>query len=167
MFKSDPRVIELEQRVLAYNQLLKYHGIKDHQVPKTKLGGIRTILLICKRLSIVLTLALWDFPGAILNLPIAIIARVISQQKAEAALKSSSVKVAGRDVLATWKVLVGLVLVPSLYGFYSFLVCLLLFKTTSLNFTSLFGYFILTWFAIAGISYASLRSGEIGLDIAK
>ncbi|MBM6384878.1 MAG: hypothetical protein JSY10_12910 [Paenibacillus sp.] len=167
MFKSEPRVVELEQRVLAYNQLLKYHGLRDHQVSKTKLGGLRTMLLICKRLSIIISLALFDFPGAILNLPVVVIARIISQQKAEAALKSSSVKIAGRDVLATWKVLVALVLLPSLYSFYSFLVGLLLLKVTPLPYLSILRYCVLTWFVIAGVSYASLRSGEIGLDIAK
>lgn len=63
MYKEDPRVVDLEQRVLAYNQLLKYHGIRDHQVSKTKLGGGHTKLLLCKRFFIMLMLALWDFPG--------------------------------------------------------------------------------------------------------
>lgn len=62
-YKDEPRVIDLEQRVLAYNQLLKYHGIKDHQVSKTKLGGSHTLVLICKRFFIMLMLALMDFPG--------------------------------------------------------------------------------------------------------
>lgn len=63
MFKDEPRVKEIEQRVLAYNQLLKYHGLRDHQVSKTKLGGRHTTLLICKRFFIMTMLALWDFPG--------------------------------------------------------------------------------------------------------
>ncbi|KAG2195494.1 hypothetical protein INT47_012038, partial [Mucor saturninus] len=167
MNKDDPRVVELEERVLAYNQLLKYHGIKDHQVPKTHVGGAHTVLLICKRLFLVLLLALWDFPGAILNLPVVIVANIISQKKAAEALKSSKVKIAGRDVLATWKVLVGLGLVPLLYSFYSLIVGLVLYKTTTLSLWRVLQVCVCTWFVIAGISYASLRSGEIGLDIAK
>ncbi|CAO0801443.1 unnamed protein product [Mucor circinelloides] len=167
MFKDEPKVKELEQRVLAYNQLLKYHGIRDHQVQKTKLGGKRTLYLIFKRFIIMTLLALLDFPGAILNLPVIVIARVISQKKADAALKGSSVKVAGRDVLATWKLLVGLVLVPSLYSFYSFVVFLVLFKTTSFDITTLVRISIATWFTIAAVTLASLQFGEIGLDIAK
>lgn len=159
--------MELEERVMAYNQLLKYHGIKDHQVPKTHVGGAHTILLILKRTLLVLVLALWDFPGAILNLPVVIVANVISQKKAAEALKSSKVKIAGRDVLATWKVLVGLGLVPLLYSFYSMLVGLLLYKTTALSVYRIWQVCVCTWFAIAGVSYASLLSGEIGLDIAK
>lgn len=63
MFKDEPKVKELEQRVLAYNQLLKYHGIRDHQVQKTKLGGKRTVYLIFKRFIVMSLLALLDFPG--------------------------------------------------------------------------------------------------------
>lgn len=63
MFKDEPKVKELEQRVLAYNQLLKYHGIRDHQVQKAKLGGKRTLYLIFKRFIIMTLLALLDFPG--------------------------------------------------------------------------------------------------------
>lgn len=125
---------------------------------------------------------------AILNLPVIVIARIISQKKADgeyfirgrkknlnkltkhtfiAALKGSSVKIAGRDVLATWKLLVGLVLVPSLYTFYSFVVFLVLFKTTNYDIATLIRIAIATWFSIAAVTLASLQFGEIGLDIAK
>lgn len=63
VFKDEPKVVDLQQRVLAYNQLLKYHGIKDHQVYKTSLGGKRTLALLAKRLCILTLLALWAFPG--------------------------------------------------------------------------------------------------------
>jgi glycerol-3-phosphate O-acyltransferase/dihydroxyacetone phosphate acyltransferase len=63
LFKDEPRVVDLEQRVLAYNQLLKYHGIKDHQVPKTDLGGLHTLKFLLKRLGILLGITLLDFPG--------------------------------------------------------------------------------------------------------
>lgn len=44
------------------------------------------------------------------------------------ALKSSTIKIAGRDVLATWKLLVALVVTPILYGFYTFITLLLVYK---------------------------------------
>ncbi|CAG8733961.1 6359_t:CDS:2, partial [Racocetra fulgida] len=61
-FKDDSRVQKMNKEVMAYNQLLKYYGLKDHQVQRT----------------------------------------------AHEAVKSSTVKIAGRDVLATWKLLVAL-----------------------------------------------------------
>ncbi|CAJ0650502.1 10520_t:CDS:2, partial [Entrophospora sp. SA101] len=70
----------------------------------------------------IIVLTIWiilGLPGFILNLPLIIIARVISAKKAKEAVESSSVKVAGRDVLATWKLLVALVVTPLLYGSYA------------------------------------------------
>ncbi|KAG1427590.1 hypothetical protein G6F58_000962 [Rhizopus delemar] len=163
-FKDDPKVIELQQKVLAYNQLLKYHGIKDHQVLKTETNGPRMLWLLIKRIIILAVLTLLAFPGGILNLPVAIIAKVISQKKADAALKSSTVKIAGRDVLATWKLLMGLVLLPTLYACYSFMVFILTLQMDlELKWKLLLP--IATWSLLPFVSYASLRFGEIGHDI--
>ncbi|KAI7869024.1 hypothetical protein BDF14DRAFT_1981658 [Spinellus fusiger] len=166
LFKDDLKVIDLQQRVLAYNQLLKYHGIQDHQVSKTDLGGRHTLTLLLERFFFLIVLGLWGFPGYVLNLPIMVVAKVISEKKASAALRSSTVKIAGRDVLATWKVLVTLVLVPTLYAFYSFIV-FLAFYNTELEFKWKLMIPGFTWITLCFTSYASLRFGEIGLDISK
>ncbi|KAG1144350.1 hypothetical protein G6F37_006327 [Rhizopus arrhizus] len=164
-FKDDPKVIELQQKVLAYNQLLKYHGIKDHQVLKTQSNyGLRMFYLLIKRVFILTLLALLAFPGGILNLPVVIVATIISEKKANDALKSSTVKIAGRDVLATWKLLVGLVLIPTFYGFYSFIVFLAILQM-DLTLKWKFLLPIATWCLLPFVSYASLRFGEIGNDI--
>lgn len=84
IFRDDPKVMELQQRVMAYNQLLKYHGIKDHQVSKTSNeNNGRLLWLLIKRIFILTILGLWAFPGGILNLPVVIVAKVISQKKAQ------------------------------------------------------------------------------------
>lgn len=167
LFKDDPKVIELQQRVMAYNQLLKYHGIKDHQVSKTNNNNsTRMLWLLIKRIFILTILGLWAFPGAILNLPVVIVAKVISQRKAQAALKGSSVKIAGRDVLATWKLLVGLVLLPTLYAFYSLIMFIVVLQT-NLELRWKFILPLATWSLLPFVSYASLRFGEIGHDIFK
>ncbi|KAI8145818.1 hypothetical protein BJV82DRAFT_602366 [Fennellomyces sp. T-0311] len=164
VFKDDPKVIELQQRVLAYNQMIKYHGIKDHQVSKTDLGGRRTVALLLKRILILTLLTLWAFPGAILNLPVVIVAKIISQKKAIAAVKGSTVKIAGRDILATWKILVGLVLLPALYAFYSLIMLIAVFQTDwELRWKLVLP--LATWVLLPFVSYASLRFGEIGFDI--
>ncbi|KAI8641010.1 hypothetical protein BD408DRAFT_418933 [Parasitella parasitica] len=167
IFRDDPKVMELQQRVMAYNQLLKYHGIKDHQVSKTNNeNNGRLLWLLIKRIFILIILGLWAFPGGILNLPVVIVAKVISQKKAKDALKGSTVKIAGRDVLATWKLLVGLVLLPTLYGFYSLIVFIAVLQT---NFDTKWKLIfpLATWSLLPFVSYASLRFGEIGHDIFK
>ncbi|KAG1455016.1 hypothetical protein G6F56_007176 [Rhizopus delemar] len=91
LYKDDPRVIDLQQKVLAYNQLLKYHGLKDHQVPEVNLRSWKTFSLLCYRVMIFTVWGLLSFPGSILNLPIVVTAKVISIKKAKEALASSSV----------------------------------------------------------------------------
>lgn len=62
-FKDEPKVLELLQKVLAYNQLLKYHGLRDHQVNKTALGGTRAFGLLLYRVALLTVWGLLAFPG--------------------------------------------------------------------------------------------------------
>ncbi|KAI8059322.1 hypothetical protein BC940DRAFT_313871 [Gongronella butleri] len=166
LFKNEPKVEDLRQRVLAYNQLLKYYGIRDHQVSKTDLGRKSTLLLLMRRLVFFAFYTLCSFPGAILNLPVVIVAKVISAKKADAALRGSNVKIAGRDVLATWKLLVGLVLVPTLYAFYGLVVFLSVLRY-DLPLQWMLAVPSITIVIVSMVSYASLRFGEVGMDIAR
>jgi hypothetical protein len=63
LYKDDPRVIDLQQKVLAYNQLLKYHGLRDHQVPEINLRGWRTFFLLWYRVGVLIVWGLLSFPG--------------------------------------------------------------------------------------------------------
>ncbi|KAG2205573.1 hypothetical protein INT47_005948, partial [Mucor saturninus] len=166
LYKDDPRVMELQQKVLAYNQLLTYHGLRDHQVPEINLRGWRTFGLLWYRVGVLIVWGLLSFPGSILNLPIAIIAKAISTKKAKDALASSSVKIAGRDVLATWKFLVGLVLIPLLYGLYTLIVLWICIKS-ELGWFQRILFPMLTWTLLPFISYASMRFAENGVDVFK
>ena len=65
-------------------------------------------------------------PAMILALPFLMITDYIAKKKAEEALKKSDVKIAGRDVLGTWKVLCAMFLIPTLHILYTFLVYLCL-----------------------------------------
>ncbi|KAH8551722.1 hypothetical protein BGW37DRAFT_310852 [Umbelopsis sp. PMI_123] len=164
IYKDDPKVIELQHKVLAYNQLLKYHGLKDHQVPKTNLRRRETFALLSYRLMLLSVWGILAFPGAILNLPIAIVAKYISTRKAKEALAGSSVKLAGRDVLATWKLLVGLVLIPTLYGLYSLIAFIFLLRT-DWNWKIKVFVPLTIWNTLPFISYASMRFAENGLEV--
>ncbi|KAI8991181.1 hypothetical protein BDF20DRAFT_843170 [Mycotypha africana] len=166
LYKDDPRVVDLQQKVLAYNQLLKYHGLRDHQVPEINLRGMRTFCLLWYRIGLLLVWGLLAFPGAILNLPIVITAKVISTRKAKEALASSSVKIRGRDVLATWKFIVGLVLIPTLYALYTLVVFWYCVRS-EFGWSQTILYPLLTWTLLPYISYASMRFAENGVDVFK
>jgi len=82
------------------------------------------------------------------------------------ALAASVVKVAGRDVLATWKVLISLGVAPVLYGFYAFLATLVSIRAGApLKFRILTPFLVII--ALPFMNYAALKFGEAGVDVLK
>lgn len=116
--KNEPLVKSLAEKVLNYNNQLRSFGIRDHQVMEAKLDD--SFGHFFHRIFILVFSLVFAIPGVLLHLPIALLASYISKKKAKEALASSSVKIYGRDVLATWKLLVALVVTPLLYACYGF-----------------------------------------------
>lgn len=82
------------------------------------------------------------------------------------ALANSTVKVAGRDVLATWKILISMGVAPVLYAFYAFLATFIAIKA-EMPFYMRVWTPILTILILPLMSYAALKFGEAGVDILK
>lgn len=82
------------------------------------------------------------------------------------ALAASSVKVAGRDVLATWKILISLGVAPILYGFYAFLVTFIAMKANA-PFHWVIWMVAVVLIVLPLMSYAALKFGEAGVDVLK
>jgi glycerol-3-phosphate O-acyltransferase/dihydroxyacetone phosphate acyltransferase len=82
------------------------------------------------------------------------------------ALAASTVKVAGRDVLATWKVLISLGAAPILYSFYAFLATLIAIKANAPLKWRIWTPF-LTMAILPIIGYFALKFGEAGIDVLK
>ncbi|OBZ85147.1 hypothetical protein A0J61_06803 [Choanephora cucurbitarum] len=161
-FEKDPRLVELAHRIKAYNNTLKYFGLRDHQVPRTQYAAYSAAPILLSRISKLVFLAFFGFPSLLINSPIIITALIISQKKQEEALAGSSVKIAGRDVLATWKILVALVGTPTLYGFYS---TALFFYLYSNGFAHPFKLSLLVWAVLPFIQYICGLLLENSIDI--
>jgi len=122
-------------------------------------------LFLGRSLSLVVLTAL-ALPGLALSWPIALVAHYYSKKKAKEAKDASNVKVAGRDVLATWKVLVALVLIPLFTILYSIALALAVRYTQPQ--LSNWQYALI---AIGGLfafpldGYATIRFTEIGLRL--
>ncbi|KAF9169922.1 hypothetical protein BGX21_009592 [Mortierella sp. AD011] len=164
-FKDNSKVIETKDKVMHYNTQLRYHGLRDHQV------NIRTtrrhaLELLITRVAQMIFLTLVALPGTLMNLPVAIVARVISNKKAKEALAGSTVKIAGRDVLATWKLLVALGLMPVLYFSYSVIVFIYCRRFDFPLATRVLVAWA-AWACIPFATYASIRFGEVGVDVFK
>ncbi|KAJ3101157.1 hypothetical protein HDU97_001623 [Phlyctochytrium planicorne] len=164
-YRSEPAVQELFLKVQDYNKLLKYYGIRDHQVMKTSFGGLKALALMLHRLVEIILLFSLAAPGAILHLPIAYIARSYSQKKAAEAKRESTVKLEGRDVVATWKILVALVLTPLCYSFYNLIFFLYLFFFSSYT-PRARGWACLTFALVCPLfGWAAVRASEVGFEI--
>ncbi|KAJ1538677.1 hypothetical protein HK405_013566, partial [Cladochytrium tenue] len=118
-FKTEPTVKDLIVRVKAYNKLLASYGIADHQVKDTTYGGFFAFQKLLLRLAQAVVMFTLSAPGAILHTPIVIICSYVGRVKARQALAGSSVKIKGRDVVATWKMLAAIFVAPLMYLFYS------------------------------------------------
>lgn len=82
------------------------------------------------------------------------------------ALAASVVKIAGRDVLATWKILISLGAAPVLYCLYAFLATLVVYKADA-PWSWIIWTPILVIIALPFIGYAALKFGEAGMDVLK
>ncbi|TFK92382.1 glycerol-3-phosphate O-acyltransferase [Polyporus arcularius HHB13444] len=165
-FKDEPKVQKLRDDVLKYNRLLRDLGLRDHQVPRAQKAGWKTFGLLTYRLGLLTVWAILALPGVILNGPIFITASVISRKKAKEALAASEVKIAGRDVLATWKILVALGVTPILYAFYATLATIVAVKAGAPLKWRIWTPFIVLMI-LPMIGYAALKFGEAGMDVLK
>ncbi|KAA1475269.1 hypothetical protein DENSPDRAFT_418220 [Dentipellis sp. KUC8613] len=165
-FKDEPRVQALRTRVLQYNRLLRDLGLRDHQVPRAQKASWKTLGLFLYRLGLLSVWTVLALPGVVLNGPIFLLASIISQKKARDALAASEVKVAGRDVLASWKVLISLVFTPILYASYALLATAVAIRAGAPLRWRLWTPFLVIA-ALPMIGYAALKFGEAGMDVLK
>lgn len=165
-YQHEPKIIELRKRVIAYNRLLRDMGIADHQVERASNRSIKSLLLLVYRTGLLLWWGMLSLPGVILHAPVFILAKTISHQKAKEALAASTVKIQARDVLATWKVLVSLAVVPLLYVFYTGLATLIAYKYDVAP-TWRHWLPVVMFLFLPSLGYSALKFGEAGMDVAK
>lgn len=186
-YKDEPKVQHLYKQVQAYNKRLRQLGLKDHQVslgssslkpehtqPAYLLLQVdgsnkpkwKSLLLLLWRTGLISAWTVMALPGIVMNGPIFIAASIISRKKAKEALAASTVKLQGRDVLATWKVLVSLGMAPVLYAFYTLIAMYCVFRY-DLGRKYLFLTPLFMMVAVPSFGYSALRFGEVGMDIYK
>ena len=170
-YKDDPRIIGLKKSVNQYNKQLWLLGVRDHQVEYAKFSVPKVVFTLIYRLGKLAILSVGTLPGLILFAPVFIASKIISIKKSREALAASTVKLQGRDVLATWKLLVALALAPTLYALYTILLTYWTYRNrvqgyipewVPLWMVVLFGFIF-----FPSVTFAALRIGEIGMDILK
>lgn len=186
--QNDPQVIKLKKAVKDYNRRLRALGIKDHQVEwgnYKERPWILVFFTLIYRLCELVLLVIGTIPSLALFWPVFVITKVISSRKQRKALAASVVKLRGRDVVGTWKILVAMGLAPLLYTYYIIIV------TAWLHYCRQKGHYCLAvpwWmnpthyipggvrlpvFAVfffglmISVTFAGLRIGEVGMDVLK
>lgn len=107
---------EMRTELEEYMRTLKKLGIRDHQVPQLVWRTVGD--LIGRFLYLLVTLALGVIPNVMFNLPIMMVSSRFAVKEQQKSLKSSSVKLAARDVVMSYKVIYVLTCIPILYVFY-------------------------------------------------
>lgn len=64
-FEKDPRLIDLAQRIKAYNNTLKYFGLRDYQVGRTQTAMYSAAPVLVSRLIKLVFLAIFGFPALV------------------------------------------------------------------------------------------------------
>lgn len=122
--------IELQDRIMAYRRELEELGLKDYQVPQIgaehlDAGDADSVLshlqLFYHIVHLTLLLLLVGIPWSLLNLPVRILADLYAERRRKKALAKSKVKIKGYDVMLTEKIIICLVMVPTLWIFYGVL----------------------------------------------
>ncbi|APA08032.1 hypothetical protein SS1G_00327 [Sclerotinia sclerotiorum 1980 UF-70] len=170
-YKDDPRIVQLKKSVLDYNRQLRYMNLRDHQVEYAKFSVPRAVFLLFYRLGKLAVLSIGVIPGLFLFAPVFIASKIISIKKSKEALAASTVKLQGRDVMATWKLLVALAFAPILYNFYTISLAYWTYRNRVQGYVSewvpLWAIFVFGYIIFPAITFAALRFGEVGMDIAK
>ncbi|EHL01736.1 putative Uncharacterized acyltransferase [Glarea lozoyensis 74030] len=170
-YKDDPRIVSLKKSVINYNKQLRYVNISDHQVEYAKVSVLKAFILLFYRLGKISVLSIGVIPGLVLFSPVFVASKVISIKKSREALAASTVKLQGRDVMATWKLLVALAFAPILYNTYTMLLTYWTWRNRVQGYVpesvSLWSVVIFGYIFFPAITYAALRFGEVGMDILK
>jgi glycerol-3-phosphate O-acyltransferase/dihydroxyacetone phosphate acyltransferase len=170
-YKDDPRIQSLKKSVLEYNKQLRYVNLRDHQVEYAKFSIPKVVFTLLYRLGKLSVLSIGVLPGLVLFAPVFIASKIISIKKSREALAASTVKLQGRDVIATWKLLVAMAFAPVLYTWYTALFVYWTYRNRVQGYMPVWvpywAIILLAYTIFPAITFAALRFGEVGMDIAK
>ncbi len=115
--KNEDDVKELFSKVLSYRKMLKAYSMPDHKVEnsvpdESVVDVVISMIEIGLHMIVLLPLTIGAFICYLFFLPVLVPVRLYAAKKARDAVKKSTVKLEGKDVLGTWKILVCFVILP-------------------------------------------------------
>lgn len=162
-YRDDPKIIALKKDIMTYNAHLRHYNLPDHLVETARINFVKNFSLLVFRSIRLLVSVVLALPGIIMFSPVFIIAKKISRKKAAEALAASTVKIKANDVIATWKILIGMGFAPLLYIFWSVLITYHLRERYANKVLT----FCVSYISCCAVTYSALFIGDIGMDIFK
>ena len=125
-----PEIDRVTERVREYQGLLGHYGLRDWQVvhsedTKELLQPFELFHRLVQQVSMLVFYTVFLLGPSVLAAPVGYLARIISLQQAKKAVAGSDVKLEGKDVMATYKVMTWMVMGPTIVIFYSLVACAL------------------------------------------
>lgn len=166
-YKNEESVQNIREKVLKYNQLLQLLYLPDHHVEECdESNKLRVLPIFIYRIFKMIFLFLLALPGSILFSPVFICSKIVSGRKRATALANSTVKIRGRDVIATWKILIAMGVAPLVYSFYATVGTIYCYTYNILPYKLVPIWFALYMLGVL-VTYAALLVGEQGVDLLK
>ncbi|KAI7866716.1 hypothetical protein BDF14DRAFT_1809163 [Spinellus fusiger] len=166
--KEDSSLQLLTQRIKLYNASLSLFDIRDYQVDSLGMHPIKASLSLLQQVTKLAVISSVYVPAYIANIPLLWITQYVSKRKQKEALSASMVKVTAKDVLATWKVLVAIFVIPSLYlGYSTTIVLYFLKESATMSLKTKLGKIIKLFGLQLIFQYGVLRIGDTRIDIYK
>ena len=163
--------MRLKKSVGDYNTQLRLLNLRDHQVEYARFSILKVVTTLTYRLGKLALLAVGTLPGLVLFAPVFVASKLISRKKSKEALAASTVKLQGRDVMATWKLLVALAFAPLLYTFYGICFTVAAYRNriwgTVPEWLPFWALIVAEIILFPSVTVAALRFGEVGMDIFK
>jgi len=164
VLKDDPKLQAFIKDMRAYHQKLAAFGLHDHMVKDTVIGGTDSLKLLLTRIGELSMAAMLAIPGALTTGPAFYYAQKMAKAKAVKAKEASSVKIWGQDIIATWKIIYGLSLLPVVYAIDTTIILLLLHFWRGWSWLSFLWAGPLIFIALAPIGWWSVRLTEQGAE---
>lgn len=147
--KEKDEFLKIRDELLQYMSDLKRLGLRDHQVRHIGWWSMKD--LISQLVYLLFTVGVGAIPNILFNLPVIAISRRWAVMEQAKSLKASTVKLAARDVVMSYKIIYVLIMIPIMYVFYASLLFLLSPWCTKTIVLHLLSY---PWFAVLGTKAA-------------
>ncbi|KAL7069198.1 putative glycerol-3-phosphate acyltransferase protein [Cryptosporidium serpentis] len=165
VLSDDIELEELRKELCEYEDMINQYGVPDNEVWQLRQPVTAAMTLIITKFFLLILVIIIGGSFFPLWAPIRYIPALLAERHRKKALAGSNVKIRGTDVLASYRILVIIALLPTITLLYAILSSILFFPKSSLIWKIMCTSFICT--LLPPLFYASRRSFERILPLAR